>query len=564
MKLQGLLLGIWLTAATAGWGRPVAGLVLTPSGQPAAGQAVWLSAATDGPAERTTTGADGRFVLDLALPAAAPVTAVTYGQAGWAVLRETRAAELVLRCGPLEQRALQVKASDGTPLAGVTARCVMVRALASGVMWFFNPTPLFRCAPDLLVGGPSDATGALELRLPAGRDVSLRLQAPGRAAATVELSAGTATGPVVLAAAGTIRARLLDPQGRPLAAARANLWSGEAGGVAGSWWPGTTTAADGVCHLSGLPGLRRASLQVRYRTDRELVVAEHPVTVAEGRDNDLGDLRTSAGERCELLVTTPADQPVEGVTFQLFDWSGLELPPTGPDGRTWLRLPAGRHTLNLRVAKLPAPWAMTAPLEPRLEVVAGQTPPPLVVKLAAGSPLHGVVRQPDGTPLSGVHFGLQWPGGRESVTTGPAGEYQTQQRVSAGSTVTVAEYIAPASQMQPGDAPPLAAPAPGQALDFTWRTHPRQRVRGVLRDAAGQPVAAAPVSLYLNSDDPSSPPDERRAITAADGSYEFGVVAAGVPLLLWVEGYRLVEPGLVQARPDRELVLRPRVVVPWQ
>lgn len=166
-------------------------------------------------------------------------------------------AGLVLLADPSASRAFSgevVDARSSAPVAGARAALATPEDLL-GDLRARGASACPAAQADLPAGeepreGLSDRAGRFELSVPAAGAVWLLVHHPGYLAELTVVPAGARVARVRLHRAGTIRGRLVDGEGRPLAGALVRAFCPEAIDVAGA-----TTEADGSFMLAGLrPG----------------------------------------------------------------------------------------------------------------------------------------------------------------------------------------------------------------------------------------------------------------------------------------------------------------------
>lgn len=241
------------------------------------------------------------------------------------------------------------------------------------------------------------------------------------------------------------------------------------------------------------------------------------------------DLRLNAGERVAGRVMTPEGEPAAGAEVTAFrNTAGGQRSAGGavsdPDGFYHLRLEPGAYLLSARHPDYAAP-------APQQFEVRRDADNEAVLTLAEARTLSGRVLYPDGKPAPGLLV---------SFRTGDTITEEAFTGAQGGFTLRVAE-----TQGMLLIAPPfgyvLADGLGGIPVDFQERNETsagdiqlaeRPRLRGIVRDAEGQPVPKALIRT-LNL------PDPERAMTGEDGRFEF------MPLYLpedGIVGFRAEHP----------------------
>lgn len=142
---------------------------------------------------------------------------------------------------PVAFRGQVVDARTGDPIAG--ARAALAAPLE--ILGRLFPPPPWRRRSSL-----ADGQGRFELAAPAGETFRLLVHHPGHLPELVEVPAGRGEARIPLCRPSSIRGRLLDTRGAPVAGARVRASCPEAVDALSS-----VTSQDGVFHLEGLrPG----------------------------------------------------------------------------------------------------------------------------------------------------------------------------------------------------------------------------------------------------------------------------------------------------------------------
>lgn len=351
------------------------GKVLLPDESPAAGAKVWLTATGQdqppGPAilAITTADAEGRFAFPPtpALIGEWPTHSVCARAEGYAFAWTNRmgAGDTTISLTLQKPFPLYGKVTDfaGRPVAGLQPRVsFLVCGAGFDALSFLDLGAAFDVPAELsaLTVSPTDAEGRYSLSgLPPGVDVYLRFDSPACASVRVSrdwapLMAGEPLD-VILPKPGTIRGRVLGPDGKPAAGLKISTAMG--------WAASANTDGEGRYELANLaPG----AYQVYMRElPVEFTVPAYPeVRVEEGATVEGLDFRLERGIEIAGRATdqdsgaplagvgiccNTAQQPAMGIAWPVVK--------TGPDGRYSLRAPTGKA--ELRPFGIPPGWRAT-------------------------------------------------------------------------------------------------------------------------------------------------------------------------------------------------------------
>ncbi|MFO0931927.1 MAG: carboxypeptidase regulatory-like domain-containing protein [Planctomycetota bacterium] len=249
-----------------------------------------------------------------------------------------------------------VKGPDGAPVAGAEVRAANASPLYQGAWnWGVNMTlgnqPL----------ATTDEGGAFRIaNLPPTNDLTLyAAKAPLLGAATerLKLEAGGPPPPPVLltlAAGATVAGRVVDADGKPLAAWMVNWWSQD---PKAPGWGNTTSDEEGRFRVEGLPATG-------------IVLSAQPTSGRRGGANQRLDPPLSPGEVREGVELKPgkfaylrgvavdeAGKPAAGVNL-FFQGESPQTTTTDEDGTFDVALPAGTYEVGMRMA---SGWGLDGP-----------------------------------------------------------------------------------------------------------------------------------------------------------------------------------------------------------
>jgi hypothetical protein len=333
---------------------------------PAGAGRILVAAAAEGCAPALAWVPAGGGVLDLPLPAGAPLV--------------------------LAVRAPVPPKEEGSPSSRVAVEGARVRLVLSAG---FAPEG----APAAVRTARTDAEGRARVPdLPRGPFLDAEVRAPGYAPArSAHLLAGGVEQEILLEPAARIAGRVLRvPGGAPFAGARVRAGDAE-----------TVAAADGSFALDALPGgvfAVEAAAEGTVALDRPVVRAE------AGRTVPVPDLRLALLGGVRVLVRDAEGRPVPRVPLRLLPADGAPAiagPPaaalTGSDGRALLA-PAAPGTGHRVVVDPPARLAPR--VSAAFAVLPGETVDLGAIRLDAGGVLEGEVLGPDGLPVEGATLTL--------------------------------------------------------------------------------------------------------------------------------------------------------------
>lgn len=423
------------------------------------------------------TDASGRFRLE-DVPEADSV-GLTARAAGFApetvevaAHRGTPELRIVLRSGILGFGS--VVDLENRPLAGAM---VYLLPAASGALRFQR---------RVIADAETSLNGRFELRDLGPARYDLRVEHAGHAPVLVpgiavpEGQAEVEIGTVTLAPGAVIEARVLAPDGSPIAGATAEAMADPT-----FWlWDPSTAASDaqGILRLGDLAAGVTHRLVVRHEgfselalsgilapTERPLALTLEPALLLQG------------------TVVDEHDRPVEGALVQVVrrrpeGGTHWETQPTGSDGRFVIEgVPPGRSQL---IAQAPA----FQPKEVELELVADPQPPEVKVVLERGMRLQGRVLDTAGTPIEGASVGPEGASqrGRSATASDMEGRYELEG-LPAGRVTVVARH----EQFQMARKDAVLDGTRDAALDF--ELEPPLLVSGRVLGPGGEPVPSAAI-----------------------------------------------------------------------
>lgn len=471
--------------------------VVDERGGPLAGVAVTLGS----PAWPVgVTGADGR--LRVPTPSVEPVTVQLLDASG-----RRQDARLA---GPTER----VMLAAPTPLLVRVARKADRRAVAGSLVW-----PAYDPGAFTVSGAEGEAT----LRLPSGRGAVVRAAAAGFVPARAVSGAGARRADILLGAPRPVHGRVVDPEGRGVAAVRVDLrTSGDEPG------PATTafTGADGrfdVPHLTAkvvdVLARRSGYAPTRVRGIRSLrpdpgtaVSADLGTLILEPGATIEGSVRDSEGRaiaEADVFLSTDLRHPAA----KLLERLPRTDPTTTSDSMGLFAvkdLERGRrfHVFLRAEGYLPA----------ALEAVAAGSQP-LAVTLEPGASVFGRVEDEDGAPVEEAELRLR-PASPAGLLELPPGLENRRETVSAADgtfrfdTVAAGRFELAASAEGYLSPEPLGLRAPARDVVFVLARG--ATVSGRAKTADGDPLAGVFVSA-----------GDAGARTGDDGSYRLSGVPFG-------------------------------------
>jgi protocatechuate 3,4-dioxygenase beta subunit len=502
-------------------GARVGGVVLGPSGAPAAGARVSIESAAEpwwrapDPADVAITDAAGRFALapvplggyrvradhaDLA-PATSPLLTITADRD-----------DVALQLRPGLRLAGRVVDASGAPAAG--ARVRLTAAAAAG--------EAREVAADALGGFTFGGLAPGRVELAAAGDGATSALTP------VELPrAGSAELVITLGDTAALAGVVVDERGEPVAGAAVSAWP-DAG--ASAWWilvgmHRERSAADGTFQLRGL---------ARHAT--YAVSADRPEAIARGLGMRGPPVRARPGERpLRLVVATPGR--VEGkvafddgshpalFTVRLTGSSRQPRPFADPGGRFAIPdVPPGEYSLAVE-----GPGFEAFHYE-GIRVVAGSITDLGTVPARPGRRIEGRVVDGRGAPVGGARVGI----GHALIGTGRgdeepgafAGRARTAETAPDGTfaiagvgrgTVTVIAAHPAAGRSAPIELPAAAGATQHVELVLAAQGAVAGRIVGDLATASGAMVTAQSTT---------APMMVQMARAGADGQFRFDALAA--------------------------------------
>ncbi len=500
----------------------LAGRVVDPDGRPLEGVELSLihgpgGPLAGGPAARGRTDAAGAFSWS-APPQGPGPYALRLRRAGSGArvepLETGVAALIVLRPGAaLEGRCLD---PEGRPLPG------RVTSYAAGSEQ----------------SAPVGEDGAFTLRDLAAEQALVRFEPAPRTGClevveSVTLRAGATAQVELVAARGqTLRGRVLDPAGAPLAGAlvRARPWGG-------------ATAIEAVSDEGGaftLAPLTPGAAELVAAHPRGLSCGPLPLDVPLGADPDPLEL-TLAPDPAVRGRVLGAGAPLVGALVQLTPDASTpgearELRTDAAGAFHLAALPAGRWRVTAEAAGFAR---AELELEPAL-----LGPEELVIALEPAAALRGVVRTAGGAPAAGAQVVLEGAGPRAAAVADARGAYELSG-LSPGSFVLTAR--------SPGAGPAFAAGElrPGEQATVELLLAAAQRLAGEVVDGEGRPLAGAVVRVIEGWGERTARSDLAGAFALADlgpGPYR---------LIAFAEGHARAELEDVRPGQPVRLVLEP-------
>ncbi|WP_306303241.1 MFS transporter [Actinomadura chibensis] len=255
--------------------------------------------------------------------------------------------------------------------------------------------------------------------------------------------------------------------------------------------------------------------------EARLLVQENPVTVDASASNGNG------GVPVHGVVRTADGAPVPSAALTLIGVDGHQLARavTQDDGRYALPTPGPGGYVLIAAAGEHEPQAAT--------LVVGDRPVAFDVLLAGSGGLTGTVRSGDGEPIANAMV----------VVTDVRGEVVGTERTDAGGRYAFKDVVSGAYTLAVSAAAhrPVALPVEVAGNGRTRQDvelPPGARIRGVVRDRSGRPVADARVTLVDAAGNVLA-----LVITGPDGEYAFADLSGGRYTVI-ASGYPPVATGL--------------------
>ncbi len=482
----------------------IRGRVLDEAGAPLAGVALTATIASrrllDG-----HSGPDGRFALE-GVPPGARVTASLPGfEPASARAGGEEELELVLRALTLVTGVVLTGADLPAPDVQVVARGAL-RSVAT-----------------------SDAAGAFRVALHGPGPVTLMAHHSSHGAGEVSVDAPATDVRLRLSPLGTLRARLVDRERRPIAGGFATAWRERSEGVGRSDALSSDSPSrdDGLLVLAGLAGgLHRA----RFTATGFQSLERADIAVPLSGEIDLGEVVLEAGLEIRGLVLQHDDSPAAGafVHARSRGGRGSDGVETGYDGAFALTgLKEGSYVVSAFLDKN----AGEAPAK------AGDTD--VVLRMRAPTHLRGRVLDEANRPLSTFTIDaemIEASDGRFEVNARAVRD-RIFFRVGASGRLTEFRQAK------------VDAAGTGDAGDIVLRR--TLTVEGTVQDENGAPLAGAMV--IASSRDDTRPRDEAapQAISRPDGRFRLEGLPSGPSTLVGRKGPRIGEVEL-DLSPDAE------------
>ncbi len=390
-----------------------------------------------------------------------------------------------------------------------------------------------------------------------------------------------------------ITGRVVDEEGRPVADAAVTMDLSESRSgvdavvenvVEGGDNRTTRTTTDGRFHFAGVPVDFDASVHVKPTT---LCDANRTVPVTKPVDVDMGDLVAKRGGTLAGQVLGPTGAPIKGAKVRAWTPAKSGSPgimifgggfPGGGEGRSTVTDADGRYRIE-GIAEGPCSAAASAEdcqvlTRTGLRVTKGQVTWEADFKLAAGTVIEGVVRNPDGKPVAGARVSARpaaltigvdrggLSGERREVVTGADGRFVVRGLSDEPQAVRA---------RVPGFLPGDAASVPPGTTDLVLALRPSALVWGILADSTnGRPVADFTASTGTMFFGPNGGPGTRvwkgaEAAQAANVADQPGLFAvtdvpeSGMTLRFVAKGYGTTSFE-TKPTPGEKIEIKPRLI----
>ncbi|MFC4052967.1 MFS transporter [Actinomadura syzygii] len=261
--------------------------------------------------------------------------------------------------------------------------------------------------------------------------------------------------------------------------------------------------------------------------EAQLLVQENPIKLDVSDSNGSNGSNGSGGAPVHGVVRTADGAAVPSAALTLIGVDGHQLARavTQDDGRYALPTPGPGSYVLIAAAGEHEPQAAT--------LVVGDRPVAFDVLLAGNGGLIGTVRSGDGEPIANAMV----------VVTDVRGEVVGTERTDAGGRYAFKDVVSGAYTLAVSAAAhrPVALPVEVAGSGRTRQDvelPPGARIRGVVRDGSGRPVADARVTLVDAAGNVLA-----LVITGPDGEYAFADLSGGRYTVI-ASGYPPVATGL--------------------
>lgn len=391
-------------------------LVRDAQGKPIVGADVVL-VKRDGESEKTEslkTDAQGRFSFDQSASKAQLSIEIFVGAPGYALQRALFTSldknEITLKPGVTATG--KVVDADGKPVADARVALTMLVLSAedepNSSLRYVQLEALKDSALEGALAAKTDADGVWRLAdLPVGSQGVFQLDDPRFARADKSGVAGEKLPDFKAVPGASLKGRVVNAEGKPVADARINANVGENGL---SSYASTATAPDGTYSLEGLPE-GNATIKVSSPNSALAPTSIKGVAVTAGQTATAPEIRLNAGVLLTGEVLDKATKkPVEGArVMAMGDFGNAPSAATGKDGIYQVRVPTGQ--IRFYLYSQPEEYVRDMFTDANANITAASTNAPDFA-IQRGLTLTGTARDETGAPAvaASINAGNSWDG----------------------------------------------------------------------------------------------------------------------------------------------------------